>query len=101
MKTNNFRSFYKNFLSEHQKLGTRIFHFAGVIFSIIALVYTIISGKERFLWYVPIFLLIFTLLGRFIFENTERQSFRKPLWWLISEFKMFFDLLTGKVSFKS
>ncbi|MFY7814555.1 MAG: Mpo1-like protein [Chryseobacterium taeanense] len=36
-------------------MGTRIFHFIGTLLVFFVIGYVISSGKERFLWYVPIF----------------------------------------------
>jgi len=94
-----FREFYPFYLTEHRKAGTRIFHFIGTLLVFIVIGYVISSGKERFLWYVPIFGYGFAWLSHILIEKNKPTSFKYPVWSLISDFKMFFELLTGKQKF--
>ena len=96
-----FREFYQFYLSEHSKPMTRIFHFIGTFLIFVVIVYVIWSGKERFLWYIPIFGYGFAWFSHAVYENNKPATFKYPLWSLISDFKMFFELLTGKLKFKS
>ena len=96
---NRFKSYYTEFLKEHSKTGTKIFLFAGFAFSILAILYVIYSGKERFFWYVPICLTIFTIIGPFMFERERKKTFSNILFWIKAQFLMFWQLLSGKVKF--
>ena len=96
-----FREFYQFYLSEHGKPMTRIFHFIGTFLIFVVIVYVIWSGKERFLWYIPIFGYGFAWFSHAVYEKNKPATFKYPLWSLISDFKMFFELLTGKLKFKS
>lgn len=97
----NFADFYKFYLTEHSKMWTRIFHFVGtfLIFAVVA--YVISSGKERFLWYVPIFGYGFAWFSHAVFEQNQPATFRHPIWSLMADFKLFFELLIGKQKFNS
>ena len=64
-----FAEFYQYYLTEHSKTGTRIFHFIG------------------------------TFLVFFVIEKNKPATFRYPLWSLISDFRLFFELLIGKQKF--
>lgn len=97
----NFSAFYKFYLTEHSKTWTRIFHFAGTLLIFFVIFYVIRSGKERFLWYIPIFGYGFAWFSHAVFEKNRPATFKYPLWSLASDFKMFFELLTGKERFKS
>lgn len=96
-----FKEFYQFYLSEHSKPMTRIFHFIGTFLIFVVIVYVIWSGKERFLWYIPIFGYGFAWFSHAVYEKNKPATFKYPLWSLISDFKMFFELLTGKLKFKS
>lgn len=96
-----FREFYPFYLSEHSKPMTRIFHFIGTFLIFVVIVYVIWSGKERFLLYIPIFGYGFAWFSHAVYEKNKPATFKYPLWSLISDFKMFFELLTGKLKFKS
>ena len=97
----NFSEFYDFYLSQHQKMWTRIFHFIGTALVLAVLMYVIQSGKERFLWYLPIFGWGFSALSHYIFENNKPTTFKYPLFTLVADFKLFFELITGKEKFKN
>ncbi|WP_312819485.1 DUF962 domain-containing protein [Kaistella carnis] len=103
MKTRikNYKEFYEFYLTEHSKMWTRIFHFLGTLLLFAVLFYVIKSGKERFLWYVPICGYGFAWFSHAVFEKNTPATFKYPLWSLISDFRMFFELLTGKLKFKN
>jgi len=96
-----FKEFYPFYLSEHRRLGTRVFHFIGTLLIFIVIIYVIQSGKERFLWYIPIFGYGFAWFSHVVFEKNRPATFKYPLWSLLSDFKMFFELLIGKQKFKA
>ncbi|KIA90587.1 DUF962 domain-containing protein [Kaistella jeonii] len=96
-----FDEFYQFYLKEHSQLGTRIFHFIGTLLIFLVLFYVIKSGKERFLWYIPIFGYGFAWFSHVVFEKNRPATFKYPIWSLVSDFKMFFELLIGKLKFKS
>jgi len=96
-----FSEFYKFYLTEHSKMGTRIFHFLGLFLVFYVVGYVLYSGKERFLWYVPIFGYGFAWLSHAIFEKNSPATFKYPIWSLLSDFRMFFELLIGKQKFKA
>lgn len=96
-----FKEFYRFYLTEHSKMGTRIFHFIGTLLVFFVIGYVISSGKERFLWYVPIFRYGFAWFSHAVIEKNKPATFRYPLWSLISDFRLFFELLTGKEKFNS
>lgn len=96
-----FPEFYQFYLTEHSKMWTRIFHFVGTFLVLWVVGYVIYSGKERFLWYLPIVGYGFAWLSHLIFEKNKPATFKYPLWSLLSDFRMFFELLTGKIKFKA
>jgi hypothetical protein len=96
-----FKEFYGFYLDEHKKLGTRIFHFLGILFVFIVIGFVIYTGKERFLWYIPIFGYGFAWLSHAFIERNKPATFKYPLWSLLSDFKLFFELLTGRQKFKT
>ena len=95
-----FAEFYQFYLTEHSKMWTKIFHFAGTFVILFVILYVQKSGKERFLWYIPILGYGFAWFSHAVFEKNRPATFKYPLWSLISDFKMFFELLIGKLKFK-
>lgn len=95
-----YKEFYQFYLTEHSKTGTRIFHFIGTLLVFVVIGYVISSGKERFLWYIPIFGYGFAWFSHAVIERNKPATFKYPLWSLISDFRLFFELLIGKQKFK-
>ncbi len=73
-------------------------HFIGT-FLVFVLIFLAIYLELSYLWYfVPIMGYGFAWVGHFFFEKNKPATFKYPLWSLISDFKMFFDLLFGRIS---
>ena len=94
-----FGEFYQFYLSEHSKMWTRIFHFIGTLLVFAVIFYVVKSGKERFLWYLPIFGYGFAWFSHAVFEKNKTATFKYPIWSLISDFRLFFELLIGRQKF--
>ncbi|MGS0747661.1 Mpo1-like protein [Halpernia sp. GG3] len=43
----------------------------------------------------------FAWFSHAVFEHNQPATFRHPLWSIISDFKLFFELLIGKQKFKA
>lgn len=100
-RTKSYREFYAYYLTQHEKAGTRIAHFVGTLLIFAVIIYVLQSGKERFLWYIPILGYGIPWLSHFIFERKKPAAFRYPLWCFLADFQLFFELLTGKIKFKN
>lgn len=96
-----YEEFYTYYLSQHQNVGTRILHWVGTLTIFAVIAYVVVSGKERFLWYIPIFGYGLPLLSHYVFERNNPTFFRYPTWTLISDFRMAIELLSGKICFKN
>lgn len=96
-----FNEFYTTYLKEHSKMWTRILHFVGTLLIFVVIIYVLQSGKERFLWYIPIFGYGFAWVSHAAVEKNKPTTFKYPVWSLVSDFKMFFELLIGKQKFKA
>ena len=95
-----FKEFYPYYLNQHSKKLTRIFHFAGTFLVLGVIIYVLQSGKERFLWYIPIFGWGFSAFSHYVFEKNKPTTLKYPVFTLVSDFRMFFELLTDKTKFK-
>lgn len=98
-KIKTYKEFYQFYLTQHSNKACRIMHFVGttlVLFIIFLAVYL----NDFFLWFfVPIVGYGFAWVGHFYFEKNKPAAFKYPFWSLISDFKMFFEILIGKISF--
>ncbi len=94
-----YREFYPFYLTEHQNPINRSLHFIGTLGVFFCLFEAIFTGSWWYWILIPIVGYGFAWLGHFVFEKNKPATFQYPLWSLISDFKMFFQLLTGKISF--
>lgn len=94
-----FQEFYPFYLKQHRNKICRILHFIGTTI-VFALTLTAIYHKTpRLLVLVPIAGYGFAWIGHFFFEKNKPATFQYPLWSLKSDFKMYFDILSGKITF--
>jgi len=100
-KIKTYNEFYKFYLTEHRNRTCRILHFIGTIFFLILAFSAVYLSRPK-LWYlVPVVGYGFAWIGHFFFEKNKPATFSYPLWSLASDFKMFFQILTGKISIDS
>jgi hypothetical protein len=93
----NYNEFWDFYVREHSKPATRVLHFAGTSLGLVLLVYFVASGR----WYFfPLFLLVgyaFAWLAHFVVERNRPATFKYPFWSFISDFKMMWYMLTGRM----
>jgi hypothetical protein len=99
MKYASFGEFYPYYLSEHSRSGTRRLHFAGTLLVLLTLGGVAATQRWVFLWLLPLFGYGFAWLGHFAVERNRPATFRHPLYSLIGDFRMFADMLRGRVPF--
>ena len=93
-----YTEFWDFYVAEHSQPLTRLLHFAGTSLSLILLVWIIRSSN----WiYFPLCLIIgygFAWFSHFVIEKNKPATFKYPLWSFISDYKMMFFMLTGKMN---
>ena len=94
-----YKEFYRFYLTEHQNRTSRILHFAGTMLVFLLIGYFAWTGAGWEWFLVPVAGYGFAWVGHFFFEKNKPATFRYPLWSLISDFKLFFEILFGKKSF--
>ena len=95
-KFNSFNEFYPFYLSEHAKKTTKIFHAAGSLIVLAILIYCIITKDWEKLYLTPIFGYGFAWFSHLVFEKNKPATFKYPLYSLMGDFRMFFEILRGK-----
>ncbi len=99
MTTNptNYAEFWEFYVSEHSLPLTRILHFVGTSLGITLAVFFLVRGQ----WYFfPIFFVVgyaFAWFAHFVIEKNKPASFRFPFWSFISDFKMMWYMVTGRM----
>jgi hypothetical protein len=93
-----FAEFYPFYLSEHRNATCRRLHFIGstlVLICLWALIWTHLSG---FAIAALVFGYGFAWIGHFAFEKNRPASFKRPLWSFMGDWRMYFDIWTGKIA---
>jgi hypothetical protein len=98
-KFETFDAFYPFYLSEHSDRMTRRLHFAGSALALVCLAMLILTMN---LWWLLAGVLCgygFAWVGHFVFEKNQPASFKQPLFSFMGDWKMFWQILTGKIPF--
>lgn len=96
----NFRSFYQYYLTEHKNPVSRNLHFIGTALVIIFLIVGIISGQWVLFIIIPLSGYGFAWFGHYFFEKNKPATFQYPFYSLLSDFVMFWHILTGQLNHK-
>ena len=97
MEFKSFSDFYPFYLSEHSNMTSRKLHFFGTSGVIALLLLFFFTGNVTMLWFLPVVGYGFAWVGHFIFEKNRPATFKHPFYSLIGDFRMFWDILVGKV----
>ena len=94
-----FNEFYPYYLTEHRNRTSRRLHFTGTLLVILILFYAVISGRYFLLLLLPVAGYSFAWFGHFLFEKNKPATFKYPYYSLLGDFRMFRDMLTGRIKF--
>ena len=93
-----YAEFWDFYVQEHSQPLTRLFHFVGTSLGLVLLVWFIKNGTY---YYLPLCLAVgyaFAWFSHFVIEKNKPASFKYPLWSFISDYKMMFYMLMGKMN---
>jgi len=88
-----YQEFYQYYLLEHQHKVCRLLHVVGTLIIIGLLLIMLYFLDFSKFWLIPLIGYGFAWVGHFFFEKNKPATFKYPLWSLISDFKMTFDIL--------
>jgi len=94
---NNFKDFYSYYLTEHSNKNCRRLHFLGTFLGLLLFVVAVWKQSIGILIAAPIVGYFLAWAGHFIFEKRNPLVFKFPLYSLIGDFVMFWDMIRGKV----
>ncbi len=97
-KIKNYDEFWDFYVQEHSQPLTRLLHFAGTSFALVLLVWFIRGGTW---YYFPLCLVVgygFAWTSHFFIEKNKPATFQYPFWSFISDYKMMFYMLIGKMN---
>jgi hypothetical protein len=94
----NYTEFWDFYVSEHSLPATRLLHFIGTSLGISLLIFFVYRGQ----WYFfPAFFIVgyaFAWFAHFVVEKNRPASFRFPFWSFISDFRMMWYMITGRMN---
>ena len=89
--------FWPFYLREHSKATTRGFHYFGTSLGILIALYALVSMT----WWLILVALFcgyfFAWIAHFFIEKNRPATFTYPFWSLVSDFRMFFLWLAGRL----
>jgi hypothetical protein len=94
-----FAEFYPFYLSEHSDPVNRRLHFFGCLAVIMIILYSLLAQAWLALILVPLAGYGFAWIGHFLIEKNKPATFKHPIYSLLSDWKMFLDIITGKIKF--
>ena len=95
-----FREFYPYYLSEHRNPTCRKLHFAGSTLVLALVAVAIATANPWWLLAIPVAGYGFAWVGHFAFEKNRPATFTYPLWSLMGDWVMYWQLATGKIPFE-
>ncbi|MFZ6744627.1 Mpo1-like protein [Undibacterium sp. JH2W] len=98
-KYTDFSAFYAFYLTEHSNKTCRQLHFIGSTLVLLCITAFIVMGNTGYLLAIPLCGYGFAWVGHFVFEKNRPASFRQPLFSLMGDWVMYWQLLSGKISF--
>lgn len=94
-----FADFYPFYLQEHSNATCRRLHFLGSSVGLLCLVMLLATGRPQYLLYGLLAGYGFAWIGHFAFEKNRPASFKRPLYSFMGDWRMYFDMWTGRVPF--
>ena len=93
-----FREFYPFYLSEHADRRSRRMHFAGTTLILVLIAVAFVAGNGNWLWLIPVVGYGFAWVGHFVFEKNRPATFKYPIYSLMGDWAMYWDILRGRVT---
>jgi len=93
-----FSDFYVFYLSEHQNQISRRLHVVGTSLVILLILGILVSKWWTGLVLLPIVGYGFAWVGHFFFEKNKPATFAHPIWSLASDFVMWKEVISGRIS---
>lgn len=92
-----FKEFYPFYLTQHSNKTCRTLHFVGSLLILVVIGYAVIQSQYMLLLTLPVIGYGFAWIGHFVFEKNRPATFTYPLWSLMGDWKMFWQMLSGKL----
>ena len=92
-----FKEYYKYYLSLHQNLWCRRVHVVGQVFTILYILVCLTKISLMWILLSPLVIYPFAWSGHFFFEKNKPAAFSKPIWAKACDWIMLKDWITGRI----
>ena len=92
-----FADFYPFYLSEHAHPVSRRLHFVGTTIAALLLTRALTAQMGWLLLVAQVQGYAFAWVGHFFFEHNKPATFKYPLFSLMGDWRMWYDILKGKI----
>jgi hypothetical protein len=92
-----FSEFYPFYLGEHANLACRRLHFVGSTLTLLCLLGFIITFYPWWLLAAPVCGYGFAWIGHFFFEHNRPATFKQPLYSLMGDWAMYWQIVTRQI----
>ena len=92
-----YRQFWPYYLGEHRRRGTRALHYVGTTLGLATLAAAIIFASWPYAVAAVVSGYAFAWIGHAFIERNKPATFTYPFWSLISDFRMYFLAVSGKL----
>jgi hypothetical protein len=92
-----YAEFWPFYLQEHAQPRTRTFHYIGTSLVIAIATISIVTMNWLLLLAMPVAGYFFAWVSHAFIERNKPATFIHPLWSLVSDFRMFFMWVTGRL----
>jgi len=93
-----FKEFYPFYLSQHQDAVCRRLHYLGSTIILVVFINTLINQNWWQLVWLPFIGYGFAWLGHFVFEKNRPATFSYPLYSLMGDWVMYWQMIKNKLA---
>ena len=93
----NYAEFWPYYLQEHAKPETRNLHYVGTALVIAIAVFALVTRQWILFAALPVAGYFFAWVAHFFVEKNKPATFTHPWWSLVSDFRMFFLWVSGRL----